>query len=87
MASSFRDPDGFVMVANGRVLRFLNRAGQQNLQEVFAAAFARQAVAVGQLVASWPVDLNSVSPCLSSRHDCRTVVGRAMKFMRSSNMS
>ena len=64
MASSFRDPDGFVMVANGRVLRFLNRAGQQNLQEVFGAAFARQAVAAGQLVASWPVDLNSVSPLL-----------------------
>jgi SAM-dependent methyltransferase len=64
MASSFRDPDGFVMVADGRVLRFLNRSGERILQEFFATAFARQAVAAGQLVASAPVDLNSVSRLL-----------------------
>ena len=64
MASSFRDPDGFVMVAGGRVLRFLNRSGDRNLQEFFATKFARQAVAAGQLVGSSPVDLNSVSSLL-----------------------
>lgn len=60
MATSFRDPDGCVVIADNRVLRFVNRSGEHNLNLFLASEIAKGAVASGQLVPTYPVDLNTV---------------------------
>jgi 2-polyprenyl-3-methyl-5-hydroxy-6-metoxy-1,4-benzoquinol methylase len=61
MASSFRDPDGSVVTVNNRVLRFVNRSGERNLNAFLATETARQALAAGQIVSTYQADLNSLA--------------------------
>jgi len=53
MASSFRDPDGCVVILDNRVLRFVNRSGEQNLRTFLASETARRAFVTGQLVPTY----------------------------------
>jgi 2-polyprenyl-3-methyl-5-hydroxy-6-metoxy-1,4-benzoquinol methylase len=61
MASSFRDPDGCVVIANNRVWRFVSRSGEHNLKAFLASEMAMKAVAAGQLVSTCQADLNAVA--------------------------
>lgn len=59
MASSFRDPDGYVVTVDNRILRFVNRSGEDNLNAFLASRAAKKAFADGQLVPTSLVDPGS----------------------------
>lgn len=58
MASSFRDPDGCVVLTGDRVLRFVNSSGELALNAFLASETARRALAAGQLVPTYQASLN-----------------------------
>src|SRR5215813_2221332 len=59
MASSFRDPDGCLLTLDNRVLRFVNRSGEANLNAFLASEAARTAFASGKIVTTYRLDLNA----------------------------
>jgi 2-polyprenyl-3-methyl-5-hydroxy-6-metoxy-1,4-benzoquinol methylase len=66
MASSFRDPDGCVVIADNRVLRFVNENGERAINAFLSSQMARSSLADGKLVRTRSADLRSVAHLLES---------------------
>lgn len=60
MAVSFRDPDGRLEIINDRVLRLVNKTGEEALNRFLASAAAQKFVAAGQLVRTRLPDAESI---------------------------
>lgn len=76
--ASFRDPDGFVQLAEDRVLRFVHADAALRLQALLASEYFGAWVASGQVVRTWPLDdpeaatlLDSTAPAADSEGESR----------------
>jgi SAM-dependent methyltransferase len=68
MASSFRDPDGCVVTVDNRVLRLVNRSGEENLNAFLASQTAQRAFSRGQLVRTYQADPKSIGDLAELDH-------------------
>ena len=83
-SSSFRDPSGVVLIAEGRVFRTIDRVAWENLDAVLSSDVFSELVSPGRVIATWPAETDDVPPGLTDglpphprrlvEHECITFI-------------